>query len=240
MDAKLPTALAITHVAFENLGSLGPELERAGYKTKYTDACSCDLAAIDPFQADILVVLGGPIGVYEQDTYPFLSVEIDMIRARVRAKRPTLGICLGAQLIAAACGSRVYPGAKGKEIGWGPIRAGSAAARHPAFTPLLAPELQLLHWHGDTFDLPEDADHLAETSLYSNQAFAIGKHVLGLQFHPEVTAKGLEPWYVGHACELGHAGIDVASLRKNAHAFAPKLELAAQRFWREWLAEISS
>jgi GMP synthase (glutamine-hydrolysing) len=228
-------AIAITHVAFEDLGSLEKALKRANYGIEFVDACGTDLRAID-LNPDLLVVLGGPIGVYEDETYPFLKTEIDLIRSRLAERRPTLGICLGAQLIAAAAGASVHPGTQGKEIGWGPIDAGRDAALHPEFAPLLADDLHVLHWHGDTFDLPAGAHHLAGTSAYPNQAFAIGRHALGLQFHPEVTAERLERWYVGHACELGSAGISVPKLRKQSEAFAPALQDAAERFWREWLA----
>jgi GMP synthase (glutamine-hydrolysing) len=199
------------------------------------DACIADLRKIDPLSPDLLIVLGGAIGVYERGAYPFVEDEIALVRARLAAKRPTLGICLGAQLIAAALGAKVYPGSQGKEIGWAPVEAGKDAALYPAFATLLAQSRCFLHWHGDTFDLPPQARHLASTPRYPNQAFAIENYALGLQFHPEVTAQGLERWYVGNACELANAKIDVARLREESRRFAPELEVAARRFWRAWL-----
>lgn len=231
-------ALAITHVAFEDLGSLGTVLVQTGFEVTLIDASTADWRAIEPTTPDLLVVLGGPIGVYEREAYPFIEAEIDFIRTRLASKRPTLGICLGAQLMAAAAGARVYPGAEGKEIGWAPLHAGKDSALFPLFTDLVDSGLQVLHWHGDTFDLPAQALHLAGTAAYANQAFAIGQYGLGLQFHPEVTGQGLERWYVGHACELANAKIDIGQLRKDSQVFAPRLEMAAQRFWRNWLASL--
>jgi GMP synthase (glutamine-hydrolysing) len=106
------------------------------------------------------------------------------------------------------------------------------------FAPLLAADLRVLHWHGDTFDMPSGARLLASSDLYPNQAFTIEDFALGLQFHPEVTAAGLESWYVGHACELSHAGISVENLRAAAHTYGPALEEAAKRFWNLWLDEV--
>lgn len=233
-------ALVLIHLAFEDLGSLGTELKHTGHSIDIVDACTADLRAIDPLKPDLLVILGGPIGVYERKAYPFLDAEIDLIRSRLAEKLPTIGICLGAQLIAAASGASVYPGTHGKEIGWAPIQAGTDAALHPFFSELLVPGLHVLHWHGDTFDLPTTAQHLARTAAYPNQAFAIGQYALGLQFHPEVTEQNLERWYVGHACELAHAEISVAQLREDGRIFAPKLEEAAQRFWQGWLRATNS
>ena len=230
-------ALTITHVPFEDLGTLGLELERAGAHIGILDASTADLKPVDPLEPALLIVLGGPIGAYEIESYPFIRDEIDLLRARLAAKRPTLGICLGAQLIAAAAGARVYPGARGKELGWAPVAAGPDAALYPAFSRLLADAPSFLHWHGDTFDLPEGARHLGQTSQYPNQAFALENYALGLQFHPEVTADGLERWYVGHACELAVAKIDVAELRKQGRRWAPELECAARKFWRAWVAQ---
>ncbi len=230
-------AIAISHVDFEDLGSLAPALERADYAVEVIHACSSDLHTIDP-KSDLLVVLGGPIGVYQQAAYPFLKSELDLIQSRLMRQRPTLGICLGAQLIAAAAGASVHPGTQGKELGWAPIHAGRDAADYPEFAPLFAHDLRVLHWHGDTFDLPPGSSHLAGTSTYPNQAFAIGRHTLGLQFHLEVTAPALERWYVGHAGELSSIQMDIPKLRRQSETFAPALEQAAHLFWDQWLAQL--
>lgn len=228
-------ALAITHVAFEDLGSLEPELVDAGFDIEVIDACTADLRAIDPGEADLLVVLGGPIGVYERETYPFIGPEIALIAERLTLRRPTLGICLGAQLIASALGADVYHGTAGKEIGWAPVHAIPGVTAPPWFESVLEPGLRMLHWHGDTFDIPDGATPLASSALYPNQAFAMGDYVLALQFHPEVTAQRLERWLVGHASELSQAHVDVRTLRAQSQAFAPVLETAAQLLWQQWL-----
>jgi GMP synthase (glutamine-hydrolysing) len=182
---------------------------------------------------DLLVVLGGPIGVYDAADYPFLTAEIDCIRQRLAAQKPILGVCLGAQLMAAALGARVYPGSRGAEIGWFPLLP--AESSPDWFVPLLTKGLKLFHWHGDTFDLPAGAQRLAATDLYENQAFSFGDFALGLQFHPEVTALGLERWYVGHSSELNQKGISVRQLRSDAQHYGPALAKAAAAFWKLWL-----
>jgi GMP synthase (glutamine-hydrolysing) len=191
----------------------------------------------------LLILLGGPIGVYETEAYPFLAGEIECVRRRLAAKRPMLGICLGAQLMAAAAGARVYPGAAGAEIGWKPI-AYSGSGEAPAwFAPLLGQnddQLPVFHWHGDTFDLPEGAEPLARSDLYENQAFHMNGNTLALQFHPEVTLLGLERWYVGHAAELSKRGIPVPGLRVAGLEHASRLMVAAQEFWNGWLDQILS
>jgi GMP synthase (glutamine-hydrolysing) len=175
------------------------------------------------------------MGVYEQQEHPFLTDEIALIRQRLAARKPTLGICLGAQLMAAALGARVYPGTNGKEIGWSTLQPAGDQAAPEWFAPLIAPSLQVLHWHGDTFDLPPNVRHLASSKLYANQAFAVEDFALALQFHPEVTAEGLESWYEGHAAELNSAGISIPGLRSAAHQHAAALEKATHSFFNRWL-----
>jgi GMP synthase (glutamine-hydrolysing) len=228
-------AVAITHVPFEDLGSLNEVLRERGFAIQMLDACTADPQTFAALNPDLLVVMGGPIGAYESEVYPFLNGEIALLRRRLQARRPTLGICLGAQLMAAALEASVYPGRNGKEIGWAPLEAGSAVASCPALAELLAPGVNLLHWHGDTFDLPTGATHLAATAQYPNQAYALGARVLALQFHAEVQAAALERWYVGHACELAAAGINVAQLRADSFRHTPLLLQAARRFWGRWL-----
>jgi GMP synthase (glutamine-hydrolysing) len=222
----------LSHVAFEDLGSLDAPLRERGFNIATVDAAT---ARYPLPHSDLLVILRGPIGVYDNHDYPFLNDEIAWIAERLNARRLTLGICLGAQLMAAALGARVYPGQNGSEIGWAPILAAPDQQTPEWFAPLLAAGLNLFHWHGDTFDLPPGALHIAKTYNYMNQAFAINNLALGLQFHPEVTARGLERWYVGHACELHHAGIAPTSLRSASYQHAPALEVAAARFWNLWL-----
>ncbi|MGY6213633.1 glutamine amidotransferase [Methylolobus aquaticus] len=233
----MKTAHVIRHVPFEDLGNLAPALAAAGFTMEYREAGLDDLASFDAADPDLLIVLGGPIGVYEERAYPFLADELRLLERRLAADRPTLGICLGAQLIAAALGARVYPGARGKEIGWSTLHPGSDLTAASPLADLVADGVEVLHWHGDTFDLPEGATHLAASTRYQNQAFAWGKRTLALQFHPEVTRAGLERWYIGHACELSQAGLEPAALRAESGIKAPRLAQAAAPFWQAWLTD---
>ena len=228
------TVLAIRHVAFEDLGSFAEPLKRAGYRIGYCNATEQELSAIDPVEADLLVVLGGPVGVYDTHAYPFLSDEIAILEQRLAADLPTLGICLGAQLIARALGSRVYPGPQ-KEIGWAPVTLTDAGGVGPLEQLAGVP---VLHWHGDTFDLPTGCELLASTETCHHQAFARGPQVLGLQFHPEVDGRGFERWLVGHACELATAGIDPRALRVDATHHASGLSRAAVALIERWLEKL--
>jgi GMP synthase (glutamine-hydrolysing) len=229
------TALAIRHLAFEDLGSFAPILRRRGFNVHYRDAGLDDLSARDLIDADLLVVLGGPIGVYEARTYPFLAQEIRLIERRLAAHRPVLGICLGSQLMAKALGARVYKG-KRKELGWGGMTLSPAGEASPLATLERA---AVLHWHGDTFDLPKGATLLASNKVTAHQAFAWHRHGLALQFHVEVTAQGLERWLIGHSLEIAMTrGVDVASLRRATRRHAPALEERAPRLLRAWLDQV--
>lgn len=238
MSSQALQAVVLSHLPFEDLGTLEPELLRRGFSIETIDAATAKFPVAQLQVADLLVVLGGPIGVYDVADYPFLTGEMDALRQRLAARKPTLGICLGSQLMAAALGSRVYPGERGSEIGWFPLLPAADSAAPEWFQPLLADDLALFHWHGDTFELPQEALHLARTDLYENQAFALGDFALALQFHPEVTELGLERWYVGHSCELRQKRLSINKLREDSRSHAPALKRAAADFWKLWLDHI--
>jgi GMP synthase (glutamine-hydrolysing) len=230
------SAIAIRHVAFEDLGLLAPVLEKSGFDVSYREASIDDLADPAIAAADLLIVLGGPIGVYEVDAYPFLAKEIAALERRLAKDLPTLGVCLGCQLMAKALGARVFAGPV-KEIGWGALDL-TLQGLQSCLAPLADRAARVLHWHGDTFDLPHDAVRLAGNVNYDNQAFSHGRHGLGLQFHIEAEPRRLEEWYVGHTVELGSTGQSVAQLRAATAALSAGTHKRAVRIFTAWLTEI--
>ena len=229
------SVVALRHVHFEDLGHFAPVLERQGYSLTYCDIGIDHLKGLDPLAADLLILLGGPIGAYEEEQYPFLHEELALLTNRIAANRPTLGICLGSQLIARALGARVYPMGV-KEIGFSPLRLTPQGMLSCLST--LAKDGTVLHWHGDTFDLPAAAVNLAYTETCATQAFAYGPKVLGLQFHLEVSVARFERWLIGHACELAAAGVSVADLRAAAQHHAPMLARKAEDLLDRWLGSM--
>lgn len=224
----MPTTVAIRHVAFEDLGTLAPVLAEAGHSIRYVDAAVDDLTDPAIADADLLVVLGGPVGVGDLETYPVLTQELDILRERLTRRAPTLGVCLGAQLMAAALGAPVRSTGR-KEIGFSALTLnGDSVLRHLEGVPVL-------HWHGDEFAIPEGSVSLASTPGFDNQAFAVGDHALALQFHIEADATQIERWLIGHANEIAGAGIDPRTLRADAARYGAELAGAAARVMRDWL-----
>ncbi|UOO82081.1 glutamine amidotransferase [Uruburuella testudinis] len=221
----------IRHLAFENLGILENLFTRRGDTFFYIEAPAADFTDPRLQSADLLVILGAPIGAFDEARYPFLNAETACIRTRIEAGKPTLGICLGAQLIARILGAAVAPMGN-KEIGFSPLaltEAGTASPlRHLAGTPVL-------HWHGDQFEIPPQAAHLAASAACPHQAFSVGTHILALQFHLEADPAKIEYWLVGHACELAAAGIDLQQLRDDAARHGQALQQAAEKTISEWL-----
>jgi GMP synthase (glutamine-hydrolysing) len=230
----MTTVTVLRHVAFEDLGILEELFAARNWKVNYVEAPVADWKSFEPLAADLLVVLGGPIGVYQEAIYPFLVPEIDALKRRLTADKPTLGICLGAQLIARALGANVYPGRE-KEIGWGPLLLSGAGHASPV-KYLSAADTFMFHWHGDTFDLPEGAVLLAGTEIALHQAFTWGKATLAFQCHPEVRARDLEKWFVGHAVEIAAAsGTNVPQLRADTQRYGAALERQAKLCFNAWL-----
>ena len=172
------------HVPFEGLGSIDTWARSRGAAVTATRWHAGDRApAADAF--DWLVVMGGPMGVYDEAQHPWLAAEKRSLHEALDAGRTVVGICLGAQLVAAVLGARVTRNPH-REIGWFPVHRDPAAAAHPVAQALPA-AFEAFHWHGDTFAVPPGAVPLARSEACANQAFAIGNRVLALQFHLEVT-----------------------------------------------------
>ncbi len=223
--------LAVLHVAFEDLGLLGPLISSRGYGVHYHDAGIQPIDAKTLLAPDLLVVLGGPIGVYERDAYPFIADEVAAIAARLHANKPMLGICLGAQMMAAALCARVAPGPV-KEIGWAPLTL-TGEGRASVLGPLGA--TPVLHWHGDNCELPKACTRLASTQHCPVQAFMRTPSQLALQFHLETEPARFETWLVGHTVELGKAGIDPRALRVQLHEVGPATHGLREKVLAAWL-----
>jgi len=186
-DATTPMNVhVLQHVPFEGLGSIGPWLAARQARVGWTRLFAGD-ALPAPERFDMLVALGGPMSVNDGAAFPWLVAEKRLIRDVIARDVPVLGVCLGAQLIASALGAEVYPN-RVKEIGWFPVRAVSApdsAFRFPRECPAF-------HWHGETFDLPQGAVHLARSDNCAHQAFQLKRNVVGLQFHLETTIESAQ------------------------------------------------
>jgi GMP synthase (glutamine-hydrolysing) len=211
----MPRALVLQHVAVEGPGAIGAALRRRGValRTVRLFAGEPVPAACD---ADALVVMGGPMGVYEDDRHPHLRDELRLIEATLAAGRPILGTCLGSQLLAAALGARVYPGGF-KEIGWHDVELTAAAGDDPLLRGV-APRFTPLHWHGDVFDLPAGAHRLARSARTPTQAYRHGRNAWGLLFHLELDRPQLDTWMAAFADELAGAGIAPAAITGDADA----------------------
>lgn len=243
MDGKNKTVNVIRHLAFEDLASFSSVLQAHGYQINYIEAADFVLmpdgrSPIDALSEDLLIILGGPISVNDATMFPFIDTEINLLKQRIAADKPTLGICLGAQLIASALGANIYPGRE-KEIGWYGLSL-TAAGEQSALRYLNAGHCSMLHWHGETFDLPDGAILLASSEKYPNQAFSVGKKTLALQFHPEITQHGMEKWFIGHIGEiLQTEGISVQKLREDTRKNANQLEVQGELFFNSWFNEVT-
>jgi GMP synthase (glutamine-hydrolysing) len=228
--------LILQHVSVEGPGRIRDALESVGASSEIRRV---DLGApvpktLGPFAG--LVVMGGPMSVYESSQYPHLRSEILLMEEALRRRAPVLGICLGSQLLASALGARVYASGR-KELGWYDVHLSEAGQSDPGFADAPNP-FRALHWHGDVFDLPPGAVSLARSALTEHQAFRAADNALGLLFHLEVSAADVSAMAEAFAPELEEARIDRADLVKMSERFARDIEAVASRVFTHWAASL--
>lgn len=192
--------LAIQHVACEPMGLLEEVLNEHRVPYRYVHPYRGEPVPNAHYGIDCLVLMGGPMNVYEHTAYPFLLEEDVLIRNCLEEGVPILGICLGSQLLAKAAGAAVKQGPV-REIGWRPVRPTSEAQADPVFAGM-EEEFPVFHWHSDTFDLPEGSVLLAESDAYPHQAYRLGHNAYGLQFHVEVTEPMIRQWCIEYPDDL--------------------------------------
>jgi len=230
------TALIIRHVPYEGVAGYRVPIEAAGYAVDRVDVSDRAFVTIDLSEPDLLVMMGGPMGVYETAEHPWIPLALAKLSYRLARGKPTLGVCFGSQMIAAALGGRVYAGPV-REVGFAPVElspAGLASPlRHIGETPVL-------HWHGDSFDLPPDVELLASTATYPHQAFHRGPNILALQFHAEM---GEDPrfqaWLECGVDYITRAGHDIESLRTQHDRHGPEAVRVGRAMIGEWLAGLT-
>jgi GMP synthase (glutamine-hydrolysing) len=227
-------AAIIRHSEGSSIGSMVSVFEDIGLEYEYVEAYLWNEEPdFDPYEPDLLVILGGSMGAYEADDYPFLNFEIDILRKRLERDLPTLGICLGAQLIARALGSEVFPGDGGKEEGWHPLTVHPEGHETPV-RHLHSDDTTMLHWHGDTFELPEEAVLLASSAMYENQIFSYGDNVMAFQCHIEGTQAILQRWKKRYKGDME----EMERIIEHADLHIDKMAGQTEKFLVEWIGQV--
>jgi GMP synthase-like glutamine amidotransferase len=229
--------LVFQHDALEGLGIFTEVLEKHDLTFRYVSLSGQDDALGGWEDARALVFLGGPMAVYEEDRYPFLKWEKSLIRSGIKRGIPMLGVCLGAQLIAAAAGAEVYHG-NFKEVGWYPISM-TVEGQVDSLLGYLPESLTVFQWHEDGFDLPQGAQRLASSVYYGNQAFRIGKRIYGLQFHLEVTPAIIDRWMDLHwrsLAQIPHVSLE--KIKADTHSYAERSRYYGERFFTEFIRRV--
>lgn len=214
-------------------------LQERGYEVKVHAAPVFDFSEFDPLADDIVYVGGGGIGVYQADYFDFINAEIDIVKRRLDAGKAVLGVCLGAQIMAAALGADVYKGDSGFESGWSELTLTEEGRNHPV-RHFCSSETKLLQWHQDTFDLPEDTVLLASSAQYQNQIFSYGAHGMALQFHPEIHACQSPEWEVMLAGYVkGEEGMrTLKEFRADTDKYVKTANHQTALFFDEWLSSL--
>lgn len=218
-------------------GSLGT-LEKAIVDRKlsyeYIDAFYDDFDDFNLSQYDAMVFLGGSCGVYQADTYSFIDKEVKILEQCLAKDVPVLGICFGSQLMAKALGAKVFRGPQGPEMGWSPLRL-TEEGKSSLVAPLGEENTNMLHFHVDTFDLPEGAVRLASSDLYENQAYSYGDKYLALQCHPETSHKILKSHEVNLGGMFSNGSFDIEATRELTKTHMTNLVKQTDVFMNGWI-----
>ncbi len=232
----------IRHIGVEGLGSIEDVLKARNLHYKYIDTWR-DSMPLNVSNYSAVIILGGPMGVYEQDKYPFIKKELFLIEEARRLNIPVIGICLGSQMIAQALGGKVYKGSA-KEIGWYDIHFTQEASHDKLFASVKAAQdesttIKVFQWHGDTFDLPGEAVVLASSKLYTNQAFRVD-NIYGLQFHIEVKEADIKNWIDEYKIELDSlkASIDINKILVDARKYIGLLNKTSMRVFSAFFSSL--
>jgi GMP synthase (glutamine-hydrolysing) len=229
--------LVCQHVPHEILGTLDPLLKRAGFRIRYVNFGRYPDAEPSFEGYHGLVVLGGPMSVNDTDHFPHLIVEMKLIEQAMTRRLPVLGICLGAQLIAKTLGADVYPNQE-KEIGWYDVKPTEEADRDPLLAQFRETE-KIFQWHGDTFDIPHSAVHLASSALCANQAFRYDTNVYALQFHLEVDEWMVHRWLrvPGNRKEIAdlQGKVDADRIHLETPGYIPRLQQLSECVFGEFI-----
>jgi GMP synthase-like glutamine amidotransferase len=229
----MPTCLVVQHVAAEPAFSIDQGLLAAGVTVDTRRVFHGDDIPLDTAGLDAVVVMGGPMSVNSTKGFPSRDAEVSLLTDALRAGIPTLGVCLGAQLLAVAGGGTVAPSTFGPEIGWAPIQLAPACRDDPLLAGL-PPTLTVLHWHGESFEVPPGARPLISSTAYPNQAFRIGDVAWGVQFHLEVTAEAVDGFLRAFAADTASVPGGAEAIRAATPgalvALSPVRDLVCTRF----------
>jgi GMP synthase-like glutamine amidotransferase len=229
----MPTCLVVQHVAAEPAFSIDEALLAAGVTVDTRRVFAGDDIPLDTAGFDGVVVMGGPMSVNSTEGFPTRDAEVSLLADALRVGIPTLGVCLGAQLLAVAAGGAVARNAYGPEIGWAPIQLDPACQDDRLLTGL-PPTFTVLHWHGDSFEVPPGARPLISSTAYPNQAFRVGDVAWGVQFHLEVTREAVDGFLEAFATDTANVPGGAEAIRAATpgalSALATARDLVCARF----------